>query len=113
MHNFDAVFPDPTTEYVKAIKHINTNTAKNALFNWDDVEENRNQMYDAVSTMLSQYNVGVLSYNHKEELVRKFSNVSKRTSSYPFYFLQFLRRRNGIIYIKKQAPECLLLKLND
>ncbi|MEJ7541808.1 DUF1828 domain-containing protein [Staphylococcus intermedius] len=92
MHNFDAVFPGPTTEYVKAIKHINTNTAKNALFDWDDVEAYRNQTYDAnarlniiieneddmsdaVSTMLSQYNVRVLSFNHKEELVRKFSTV--------------------------------------
>ncbi|HCA7054772.1 TPA: DUF1828 domain-containing protein, partial [Staphylococcus pseudintermedius] len=91
-HHFDAVFPGQTTEYVKAIKNININTAKNALFDWDDVEAYRNQTFDAnarlniitdneddisdaVATMLSQYNVSVLSFHHKERLVQRFSNV--------------------------------------
>ncbi|EGQ2801606.1 DUF1829 domain-containing protein, partial [Staphylococcus pseudintermedius] len=84
--------PGQTTEYVKAIKNININTAKNALFDWDDVEAYRNQTFDAnarlniitdnqddisdaVATMLSQYNVSVLSFHHKERLVQRFSNV--------------------------------------
>ncbi|HEC2158325.1 hypothetical protein B5C01_10560 [Staphylococcus delphini] len=91
-HNFEAVFPGKTTEYVKTIKHINKNSAKNVLFDWDDVEEYRNRMYDSnarlniiteneeeisdsVATMLSQYNVEVLPFNDKNKLKRKFSNA--------------------------------------
>ncbi|MGW7889944.1 DUF1828 domain-containing protein [Staphylococcus xylosus] len=91
-HNFEAVFPGKTTEYVKTIKQINTNSAKNVLFDWDDVEEYRSKMYDSnarlniitaneeevsdsVATMLSQYNVDVLPFDDKEKLKKKFSNV--------------------------------------
>ncbi|REH90966.1 hypothetical protein DOS68_04475 [Staphylococcus felis] len=84
-HSFEAVFPDKTTEYVKTIKHLNTNSAKNALFDWDDVEEYRSKTYDSnarlniitinsddtsesVLTMLSQYNVDILSFDNKKQL---------------------------------------------
>ncbi|MDU9372761.1 DUF1828 domain-containing protein [Staphylococcus ureilyticus] len=89
-HNFEAVFPGKTTEYVKTIKQINKNSAKNALFDWDDVEDYRSKMYDSnarlniitenedeisdsVATMLSQYNVDVLPFDNKEKLEKKFS----------------------------------------
>ncbi|MBF7029745.1 DUF1828 domain-containing protein [Staphylococcus kloosii] len=91
-HNFEAVFPGQTTEYVKTIKSINKNSAKNALFDWEDVEEYRSKIYDSdaklniitesedeitdsVAIMLSQYNVDVLPFNNKEKLIKKFSNV--------------------------------------
>ncbi|PTJ03438.1 hypothetical protein BU046_10835 [Staphylococcus simulans] len=91
-HNFEAVFPGKTTEYVKTIKQINKNSAKNVLFDWDDVEEYRSKMYDSnarlniitenddeisdsVATMLSRYNVDVLPFDDKKRLAKKFSNV--------------------------------------
>lgn len=91
-HNFEAVFPGKTTEYVKTIKQINKNSAKNLLFDWEDVEEYRSKMYDSnarlniitenedeisdsVATMLSRYNVEVLPFDDKRKIKRKFSNL--------------------------------------
>lgn len=91
-HNFEAVFPGENTEYIKTIKHISKNNAKNALFDWEDVEEYRNKMYDSnarlniiienmddmndsLSTMLTQYNVDVLAFDDKDKLVKKFSRT--------------------------------------
>lgn len=92
IHSFEAVFPGEATEYVKTIKRIDKNNAKNVLFDWNDVEVHRNKNFDsnarlniiteqqddiseAVSTMLSQYNVEVFSFKNKKQLEEKFSNV--------------------------------------
>ncbi|MCU5745869.1 DUF1828 domain-containing protein [Staphylococcus sp. SQ8-PEA] len=91
-HNFDAVFPGKTTEYVKTIKDLNINNAKNAIFDWDDVEEYRSKTYDSnarlniittnssdtsesVLTMLSKYDVDIFSFENKKQLEKKFSNL--------------------------------------
>lgn len=53
IHSFEAVFPGEATEYVKTIKRIDKNNAKNVLFDWNDVEIHRNKnlilMLDLIS----------------------------------------------------------------
>ncbi|MBH4861136.1 hypothetical protein I6E93_13645, partial [Staphylococcus aureus] len=53
--------------------HRNKNFDSNARLNI--ITEQQGDISEAVSTMLSQYNVEVFSFENKKQLEEKFSNV--------------------------------------
>ncbi|MEL3711472.1 DUF1828 domain-containing protein [Staphylococcus borealis] len=89
IHSFVAVFPGETTQYVQTLKNINTNSAKNILFDWEDVSEYRSKHYDTNAKLnlitenkkdissqayeiLNSYGVNVLSFDDKHSLEKQF-----------------------------------------
>jgi len=92
-HKFDLTFPGKRTEYIKIIKNVNKNNAKNILFDWQDVQEYRNLAYNtdsrlniihqdlesispSVLTMMEEYGVDIFSFNDKDKIENKFSKTA-------------------------------------
>jgi len=92
-HRFDLTFPGKRTEYIKIIKNINNNNAKNILFDCHDVQEYRNIAYNTdsrlniihqdlesisppVLTMMEEYGVDIFSFNDKDKIENKFSKIA-------------------------------------
>lgn len=89
-HKFDLTFPGKRTEYIKILKNVNQNNAKNLLFDWQDVQEYRNEHYNtdsrlniihqnleeisaAALTILEEYDVEIFSFDEKHRIEKKFS----------------------------------------
>lgn len=92
IHKFDLTFPGKRTEYIKIMKNLNNNNAKNILFDWQDVEEYRNTTYNtdsrlniihqdlesipsSVLTMMDEYGVEIFSFEEKHRIEDKFSKT--------------------------------------
>ncbi|PCF44163.1 hypothetical protein B5C06_01040 [Staphylococcus delphini] len=54
-----------------------------------NITENEDNITDTMATMLSQYNVSVLSFHHKERLIQRFSNIYKVHHRILFIFTIF------------------------
>lgn len=89
-HSYDLVFPGTETTYVKIIKDITLSSAKNILFDWEDVESFRVDKYGTKSnlniiysgereinedtlTMLNQYDVKHIDFTDRKNVTKIFS----------------------------------------
>ncbi|MEK4815775.1 DUF1828 domain-containing protein [Macrococcus sp. FSL R5-0951] len=89
-HRFDLAFANEVTDYVKVFRTVNTSNLKNTMFDWEDVAEYRDKLYKTdsrlnlivddqkqipadVSKIIEEYNVRIIDFNNKDQLIDSFS----------------------------------------